>query len=222
MEFHSPWALVLLIIVPIMIYLRMRRSYSASVKFSSIAKMKSCSRSWRIRLRPILFIARIGCVVLLIVALSRPRKGTSLSKVSTEGVVMEVVVDRSSSMQAEMNYYGQKVNRLEAAKRVLADFINGDKDKGFSGRDNDFVGLITFARYADTVCPVVLTHNVLLEFLKQTELVKVRNEDGTAIGDAIALAAARLHTAEKEIEKRKMKLSNGGDLQSEDDEDSGF
>jgi Ca-activated chloride channel family protein len=150
----------------------------------------------------------------LIIALARPRKGTVLSEISTEGVAIEVVVDRSGSMQTEMDYYGQKLNRLEVSKKVLSDFISGDK-KGLSGRSSDLVGLITFARYADTKCPLVHSHDALLEFLNKTQLVRIRSEDGTAIGDALALAAARLKKAEEEIQQRKIQLG----LQDSDKEE---
>jgi Ca-activated chloride channel family protein len=160
------------------------------------------------------------CLVLLIVALARPRKGTVISEISTEGVAIEAVVDRSGSMQAEMDF-GEKLNRLEVVKKVLADFIQGG-EKGLTGRSSDLVGLITFARYADTVCPLVLSHNVLLEFLKKTEIVKLQSEDGTAIGDAIALAAARLKKAEEEIERRNAQLRYSQPGQSDHEEQAGF
>ncbi len=160
------------------------------------------------------------CLVLLIVALARPRKGTVISEISTEGVAIEAVVDRSGSMQAEMDF-GEKLNRLEVVKKVLADFIAGG-EKGLTGRSSDLIGLITFARYADTVCPLVLSHNVLLEFLKKTEIVRMQSEDGTAIGDAIALAAARLKKAEEEIERRNAQLRQSRLEQSDNEEQAGF
>ena len=166
--------------------------------------MKAALVSWRLRFRPILKLLRLACLILLIIALARPRKGTKISETATEGVAIEVVADRSGSMQAEMNYRGKKLNRLETVKRVLAEFIRGEG--GLTGRSSDLVGLVTFARYADTKCPLVHSHDVLLEFLRQTELVKMRAEDGTAIGDALALAAARLKKAEEEIERRRAQL----------------
>jgi Ca-activated chloride channel family protein len=180
--------------------------------------MKGALVSWRLRFRPLLKLLRITCLILLIIALARPRKGTKISETATEGVAVEVVADRSSSMQAEMNYRGKKLNRLETVKRVLAEFIRGEGD--LTGRSSDLVGLVTFARYADTKCPLVHSHDVLLEFLRQTELVKMRAEDGTAIGDAIALAAARLKKAEEEIERRKTQLGLGGETDT--DEETGF
>lgn len=208
MEFQSPWSLLLLLAVPVMVYFQMRWKRVAAVRFSTLTELRKCPVSWRVKFRPTLLIARYVCLILLIIAIARPRKGTTLSEISTEGVVIEVVVDRSGSMGEQMDYYGQTTDRLEVAKKVFADFIQGDK-KGLSGREGDFVGLITFARYADTVCPIVLSHDVLLNFLKDTQIVKIREEDGTAIGDAIALAAARLKKAEEEIQRRKIQLSQG-------------
>ena len=86
------------------------------------------------------------------------------------------------------------------------------------GRGSDLIGLITFARYADTKCPLVHSHNVLTELLKKTEIVNLRSEDGTAIGDAIALAAARLQKAEEEIQQRKSQLASLGENISDSDE----
>ena len=221
MQLYSPWVLLLLFVLPVLAYLMLGHRRSAAVKFASLGDIKKCPTSWRLRLRPLLLTAgRVLCLGLLIVALARPRKGTVLSEISTEGVAIEVVADRSGSMQTEMSYYGQKLNRLEVVKRVLSDFIGGDK-KGLSGRGSDLIGLVTFARYADTVCPLVLSHNVLLEFLKKTGIVRLRSEDGTAIGDAIALAAARLKKAEEEIQQRKTQLLQAGEKISAEQE-SGF
>jgi Ca-activated chloride channel family protein len=214
MQLYSPWALVLFLAVPVMAYVMLRKSRTAAVRFPSLANMRNCSLSWRVRLRPLLKVARLLCVALLVVALARPRKGTVLSEISTEGVAIEAVVDHSGSMQTEMDYSGQALNRLEVVKRVLTEFIEGNR-KDLPGRSNDLIGLITFARYADTKCPLVHSHNVLVEFLKKTGIVTIRSEDGTAIGDAIALAAARLKKAEEEIEQRKARLTSTGETVSE-------
>ncbi len=209
MELYSPWALLLLLILPFAGYLMLRKKRGAAVRFPSLVDMRSCPISWRLRLRPLLVVARLLCMALLILALARPRKGTVMAEVSTEGIAIEAVVDRSGSMQAEMDYYGENLNRLEVVKRVLTDFIEGDK-KDLRGRPDDMIGLVTFARYADTVCPLVLSHGVLTEFLKQTQIVTMQSEDGTAIGDAIALAAARLKKAEEEIQRRNADLVFAG------------
>jgi Ca-activated chloride channel family protein len=200
----------LLLVLPFVGYFMLRKKRGAAVKFPSLVDMRRCPVSWRLRLRPLLVVARLLCMALLIVALARPRKGTTLSEISAEGIAIEAVVDRSGSMKAEMDYYGEKLDRLEVVKRVLADFVEGDK-KGLGGRTGDLIGLVTFAKYADTVCPLVLSHGVLTEFLKQTQIVSLRSEDGTAIGDAIALGAARLKKAEEELQRRNVKLGFGVD-----------
>ncbi len=221
MEWYSPWALLLLLMLPVLGYFMLRRRRGAAVRFPSLVDMRNCPVSWRLRLRPLLVVARLLCLALLILALARPRKGTVLSEVSTEGVAIEAVVDHSGSMHTEMDYDGEKLDRLEVVKRVLGDFIEGDK-KGLSGRTSDMIGLVTFARYADTVCPLVLSHGVLAEFLRQTQIVSQRNEDGTAIGDAISLAAARLKKAEEEIQRRNVQLGFAGPAGAKQDDASGF
>jgi Ca-activated chloride channel homolog len=205
MQLYSPWILLLLLVLPLMAYMQMLKKGAAAIKFPTLLDMKNCMVSWRIRLRPLLLTARLLCIALLIFALARPRKGTVLSEISTQGIAIEVIADRSGSMQSEMDYYGQKLNRLEVVKNVIADFIKGD-DKKLKGRDSDLIGLVTFARYADTLCPLVLSHNVLLEFLNNTDFAS-RDEDGTAIGDAIALASARLKKAEDELKQRNEQLA---------------
>lgn len=220
MELYSPWVLLLLLLLPVLVYLKLQRRTLAAVRFPSLRDIRQCPVSLRQKLRPLLNIARFICIVLLIVALARPRKGTVLSEISTEGVAIEVVADRSGSMQAEMDYFGQKLNRFETVKKVFSDFIAGNK-KNLAGRSGDLIGLITFARFADTTCPLVLSHSVLLEFLKKTEIVRLRSEDGTAIGDAIALAAARLKRAEEELQQRRARLIENSE-QETDEQESGF
>jgi Ca-activated chloride channel family protein len=221
MNLHSPWALLLFLILPALAWAMVRKKGTAAVRFPSLADVRKGRSSWRLRLRPALVVARLICVGLLIVALARPRQKTVLSEISTEGVAIEAVVDRSGSMAAEMDYYGRKLNRLEVVKNVLSDFVGGN-EKGLSGRRSDLVGLVSFARYADTMCPLVLSHDVLLQFLKKTQIVKVRSEDGTAIGDAIALAAARLHKAESEMQQRKARLGSAGADVRPDEQEAGF
>jgi Ca-activated chloride channel family protein len=59
--------------------------------------------------------------------------------------------------------------------------------------------MVVFARFADTVCPLTLGHGALARFLESVHIVRVQSEDGTSIGDGLALAAARLKTAEETL-----------------------
>jgi Ca-activated chloride channel family protein len=147
-------------------------------------------------------LLRVLAVILLIVALARPQTGREQVKEISKGIAIEMVVDRSSSMGAELEYDGARMTRLEMVKRVFEEFVMGN-GQNLSGRPNDLIGMIVFARYPDTVCPLTLAHGALPAFLKRVNLVQIKEEDGTAIGDALALAAARLQTAEKSLEQQR-------------------
>ena len=205
MQWYSPWAALLLLLIPLMVWLVRRRKAHARLPFASLRDLQGSGIPWRVRFRFLLLVARLLCVLLLIAAIARPRQGSKHHRVSTKGVVMEIVVDRSSSMDTPMGYDNQQSTRFEVVKKVLADFVAGGK--GLEGRPDDLLGLIAFARYADTLCPLVHAHDALLGFLKETDTVKVRAEDGTAIGDALALAVARLETAAQDITRRNQLLA---------------
>jgi Ca-activated chloride channel family protein len=130
--------------------------------------------------------------------MARPQEGREQVRDVSRGVAIEMVVDRSGSMGAEMEFGGERLSRLEVVKRIFAEFVTG-QGGDLPGRPNDMIGMISFARYADTICPLTLAHGALSEFINHLQLVKQRDEDGTAIGDGIALAAARLKTAEDTI-----------------------
>jgi Ca-activated chloride channel family protein len=112
-----------------------------------------------------------------------------------------MVIDRSSSMSAEMEFAGERTTRLDAVKAVFAAFLLGDGE-ALSGRPNDLVGMTAFARHAETVCPLTLDHAALEKFLGSIHIVTRRADDGTAIGDAVALAAARLRQAEETLRRQ--------------------
>lgn len=208
------WILFLLILAPVTGWLMMRRKGRAQLRFSSLRDAGTVRKSWRIRFRRLLVVARILCIVLLVVALARPRKGSKIQKISTKGVILELVVDRSGSMEAQMKYENEQMTRLDVVKQVLEDFVRGGR--GLEGRPNDLLGLVTFARYADTTCPLVSSHDALLGYLEHTRIPQTREEDGTAIGDAIALAAARLHEAEKDITQRNARLTASSEGEEEE------
>jgi len=133
--------------------------------------------------------------VFLVAALARPRERLDESRKVTKGVAIEFVIDRSSSMSAEIEVGSKLVRRLDIVKQNLLDFINGN-DRDLTGRPDDLIGLIAFARYADTLSPLSLSHDVISDFTENLEIVTTKEEDGTSIGDALALAAARLKSVD--------------------------
>ncbi len=201
MRFDAPWVFILLFIIPILFVIRYRIKGYGSLKFSSTRHVSQLKPSFRQRWIGLPMIIRVLVLVLLTLVIARPQEGRERVRDVSKGIAIEMVVDRSGSMGAEMEFAGEKLNRLEVVKRVFDEFVTG-KGGDLSGRPNDMVGLISFARYADTVVPLTLAHGALSEFIKNLYLVKRRNEDGTAIGDAIALAAARLQTAEETLQRQ--------------------
>lgn len=197
LRFASPWALFALALVPLIAVWLSRRGGSGSVRFSSIANARRSGSSLRRRLAPLPAILRLAAVALLVVALARPQAGRERVRDVTKGIAIQMVIDRSSSMSAEMEYRGMRLDRLSVVKKVFEEFLMGNGST-LEGRPNDLVGMVAFARYADTMAPLTLGHGALLRFLDQVGIVTRRPEDGTAIGDAIALAAARLKTAEED------------------------
>ena len=212
MQIGNYSALLLLLVIPLMLYIKKRYSKNASVKVSSIHNFKRLKPTLKQRLRVIPLILRIIAVILLVLAIARPRVGRDKVLNRSDGIAIEMVLDRSSSMNAGMRYQGKESNRLEVAKVVFEDFILGNSE--LAGRSNDLVGIVSYARYSDTICPLTLDHKTLPEFLKQIHLPVSEIEDGTAIGDAIELAAARLYTAEKELKNRKLLKSEDSGIKS--------
>ncbi|MBN1466019.1 VWA domain-containing protein [candidate division KSB1 bacterium] len=182
-RFANPHFLLLLIVLPLMVYwylrtLRMKRS-AATLRYSNLGIIKKLKSSTRKQLRHSLFIFRLLAIALLIIAFARPQSGQKESEVQTEGVDIILAMDISSSMLAEDF---KPKNRLETAKVVAADFIQG--------RKNDRIGLVVFAAQSFTQCPLTLDYGIVLRFLQEVEIGMI--EDGTAIGMAIGNCVNRL------------------------------
>ncbi len=208
MNFASPWAFLALLVIPLLIYRELGRERKTAVRFPSLQLVAATGTSIKIKLRRLPLLLRIIALILLITALARPQKGIEKVYDVSNGIAIEVVVDRSGSMGAEMEFNGETTNRLEVVKRVFSEFVNGNHDE-LQGRPNDLIGMISFARYSETVCPLTLAHDAVGEMVRQVELVNTRAEDGTAIGDAVGLAAARLKDAEKTLSEQTDKGKKG-------------
>jgi Ca-activated chloride channel family protein len=213
--FESAPAFLLLLLVPLVFWWRNRnRRAGGTIRFSWTRTAADAGRSLRQRWSFIPTLLRTLAVVLLIVAIARPQMGMEQARVVNEGIAIEMAVDRSSSMGAEMVYEGQRMNRLEVVKRVFEAFVLGD-GKSLAGRSNDLVGMVVFARYPETWCPLTLGHGALPRFLETVHLARPQTrEDGTAIGDAIALAAARLKTAEEVMKQQAPERAAKFDIRS--------
>ncbi|KLU03392.1 BatB [Rhodopirellula islandica] len=203
MNFAWPHAFWLLALLPLMAWWMWRRRGVAAVPFSSLAAVDELPPSLRQRWMWLPKALTLIASALLVVAVARPREGREQTVSETEGIAIEMVIDRSGSMQAmDFEIDGEPVDRLTAVKNVASKFITGGED--LEGRFSDLVGLITFAAYADAETPPTLDHSFVVSRLNQTQIVNRRDEDGTAIGDAIALSVEKLNALDAR-QKRKVK-----------------
>jgi Ca-activated chloride channel family protein len=157
------------------------------VRFSSVATIKKLKQSSSLKFRHALIFLRVIAVVFLVVGLMRPQKGIEESVVKTEGIDIVLAIDVSGSMMAEdFILNNERKNRLEVVKNVVRDFIKK--------RSNDRIGLVVFAGRSYMQCPMTLDYGILLKFLDKIDIGMI--EDGTAVGDGIAMAISRLKDVE--------------------------
>lgn len=213
MHLGSPLALLLLLALPALYYASHYRKRQAALRFSSTVLVRIAGVSTRQRLMPLLPALRFTALALFIVALARPQQGQERVRDLSKGIAIKMVLDRSGSMAEEMDFGGTSLNRLEVVKRVFDEFVQGN-GASLDGRPSDLIGLITFAGYADTIAPLTLGHDALSQLVEEVELVQVQEEDGTAIGDALALGAARLKTAEEAQLRVNATLGNDYEIKS--------
>jgi Ca-activated chloride channel family protein len=196
--FADAWLLWLLFLVPLVfVWPRIGRKRDAVLRFSAAHAFARNPRGLRPYLLPLLPLMRALAVALAIVALARPQtRDTRTRDLSIEGIDIMVALDLSTSMEAG-DFRPQ--NRVFVAKQVLTDFI--------SSRSNDRIGLVVFAGEAYTQAPLTLDYNVLKEVVKQLRTRVL--EDGTAIGDALAISLNRLR--ESDAKTRVVILITDGD-----------
>lgn len=153
------------------------------MKFSSLKTLKQLQPKRTGVFRHLIIVLRVLCLALLVIVIARPQSGTKSTEIITEGVDIMLVLDTSGSMQAmDFQIKGERINRLDVSKRVVADFIKQ--------RKNDRMGMVVFAQEAFTQCPLTLDQGVLLSFLDNVEIGMAG--DGTAIGSAVGVAVKRL------------------------------
>lgn len=184
MTFKNPdFFYLLLVIIPMAAwYIFRQKRNTASIQVSSTASVLKAPRSLRHYLRHLVFLFLIFSLALFIVVLARPQSSRSWENATTEGIDIVIALDISSSMLAQ----DFQPDRLEAAKNVAMEFI--------SGREYDRIGLVVFSGEAFTQCPLTTDRAVLLNLFKDIHSGMI--EDGTAIGNGLATAVARLKDSE--------------------------
>ena len=182
--FAHPWLLLGLLAVPLMVayYIWRYHKQEAALQHSDIDVFTGIGKTLRVRLRWLPYALRTLAVAALVVALARPQSFLNRQQMTVEGIDIVMAMDISGSMLAE----DFRPNRLEAAKQVAAEFIDG--------RKNDRMSLVVFAGEAYTQVPLTVDHRVLLSQLEKVKSGIVR--DGTALGDGLATAVNRIKDSE--------------------------
>jgi Ca-activated chloride channel homolog len=198
--FAAPWALFLLLGLPLLAILQGARGAAPAVIFSSLEPLRELGHVRRAKTGSWLMTLLLLALGLLIVALARPQQGRTLSHVEASGIDIMLALDVSRSMLAEDFTIGKdRANRVEAVKQVTQKFIEA--------RPNDRIGIIAFAGRPYLVSPLTLDHDWLLQNLERIKIGLV--EDGTAIGSAIASASNRLK--DRDSKSRIVVLLTDGD-----------
>ena len=171
----SPAWLLLLLVLPLLAWYHHRRPGFGALTYSQLPEGIAGGR-WRLHLPFYARLLALGCLVL---ALARPQLGYAWEESLTEGIDIQIVLDISGSMGAEDF---KPKDRLTVAKQVVREFV--------AGRPGDRVGLIVFSGTAMTRAPLTTDRAMLDLLIDSIELNTL--PDGTAIGVALANAAARL------------------------------
>jgi len=210
LRIESPLWLILVPIAFGALWWRFRPRRRPAALFSSIADFKGLPVTLAQRVRRAMPYVYAAGLLLMIAGLARPQSGRTESRITGEGIAIELVLDISGSMEAlDFQLEGRDVNRLTAVKRVIQDFVLGSRERKLPGRPDDLVGLVAFGGFADSKCPLTLDHGALVDIVTSLEIPKpvhdrqgrvinaesLKEELATAIGDGVALGVDRLRAA---------------------------
>ena len=179
LEFTNPEFLWLLLVIPILAiwYFFVQKKDSANLKIASTKGFTQ--QSLLAKSKPILYLLRLLAIVLLIVALARPRIVEISKKTKiTRGIDIVMAIDVSASMLAK----DLKPNRLEALKTVAIKFVNK--------RPNDRIGIVVYAGESYTQTPITSDKSIVKNTISKIKWGQIT--DGTAIGMGLGSAVNRL------------------------------
>ena len=200
-EFQFPWVLALLGLLPVYALLRGKAGRLSALTFSSAEIARAAGMQARAAAGRFLFSLRLLVVALGIVALAGPRLANNHVETETPGIDIMLVLDLSWSMEAiDMGTPAEKLSRFAIASGVLKDFIQK--------RPHDRIGLITFSGVPYLASPLTLNHGWLAENLQRLHIGIIRDL-GTAIGDAVAVAAQRLKAVPNSKSRVMILLTDG-------------
>lgn len=169
-----------LLLIPLLLhYLYMElRGRAPHLRVSSVLPWKTGSGYFYKIARHVPFVLRMAAISLIIVAIARPRSSNTFESVDTEGIDIVMAIDVSTSMLAR----DFVPDRIGAAKDIAIEFI--------AQRPSDRIGIVVFAGESYTQAPLTTDRPTLINLMKEIETGLI--EDGTAIGNGLATAVARM------------------------------
>lgn len=183
--FAHPSFLLLLLLLPLLAWLKGRHGQQSAFLYSSVQLVKPVANISRWGPGQFLMAMRWFVLAACIVGLARPQFTRSETSIQASGIDIVVALDLSGSMAAEddgFRLHGHQTNRVGIAKDVLQKFI--------AKRPNDRIGLVAFAGRAYIAAPLTLDHDFLLQNMERLDFGSI--EDGTAIGSALSASVNRL------------------------------
>jgi Ca-activated chloride channel homolog len=195
LRFEWPWALLALLLLPFLVrWNQRRRSGAPAMALTKVAQAALLPATRRQHWMNLPVQLRLVAAGLLVMAMAGPQWNPHRIRDITRTIGVQLLVDCSGSMtRQDMVYDGKSIARIELVRRVSKEFVFGNRH-GLPGRPSDMIGVIGFAVAPVTLCPLTLAHEQLRPALDGLRIAQ--DADGTAIGDAIAVAAARFRRAE--------------------------
>ena len=184
MTFAHPYFLLLLLLLPLVAWLKGKQGQPPAFVYSSVQLVRGILNVSQTRSGAFLAALRWLTLAALIIALAQPRLTRSETRIIASGVDIAAVLDMSYSMADEdFELHGQPADRITMAKEVLKKFI----DK----RPSDRIGLIVFATDAYIAAPLTLDHDFVQQNLERLHLGSIEG-GSTAIGSGLSTAINRL------------------------------
>lgn len=205
--FLHPWALAFLAALPVLALLAGRAGRAAALRFPSTEIAREAGKRARSAPGRLALALRLTTLALLIIACAGPRITRTNVTSKSDGIDIMLVMDLSPSMYAlDMSPKGEDRTRADMAKSVMRDFV--------AKRPDDRIGLVAFSGKPYLISPLTLNHDWLDHAVSRLD-AGVLPEQGTAIGDAVAMAADRMSKLKGKGDRVIILLTDGDDNSSQ-------
>lgn len=206
-ELQWPWLLALLPLPLLVMLLPAQKKEDAALRVPFFAQVKTLEtqthslRSKKLASTFLLWLIWAG----LVLAAANPQWIGEPISMPNSGRDLLVAVDISGSMKIDdMKYQGEAIQRVDAVKMVVGDFVKN--------RKSDRLGLVLFGTQAYLQAPLTYDRQTVNTLLQEAQIGFAGEQ--TAIGDAIGLAIKRLR-ARPDAQRVLVVLTDGANTAGE-------